>query len=457
VVDLAEARALFGPGGAWGPRNTIVYPGPEGLAEIAASGGTSRPLLTPEQRARSALFPDFLPGGDLLLVSSASGDSLEDRSIDLLTISTGERRVLVQRGTLPRYVPTGHLVFLRDGALMAVPFDVQRMESVGTPIEVLTGVRQVFWGAFSCSRDGSCVYIAGGAPDQLRVTLVDRTGASRPLPLPPSSYTSPRISPSGDKLSLWIAGARCDIEVFDIPSGRTTKLTSENDNHVPVWAPDGQRLAYISSKRGSPGYELVSRPVNGAGAEERLTAPKHYLGPIAPLSWSPLGPLVFADRGDLWSLSPSANAEPHPFAPSRFNETEPAFSPDGRWLAYVSDESGRFEVYVQPFPGPGEKHTISIAGGSEPVWNRRGQELFFRNGDQMMVVAVNTQGAFTASRPRLLFTGPFTRTAGRINYDISPDGESFVMLDSGELSGAATQVNVLLNWTEELKQLVPTK
>ena len=154
-------------------------------------------------------------------------------------------------------------------------------------------------------------------------------------------------------------------------------------------------------------------------------------------------------------MSVAADSQPRPFAPSRFNETEPAFSPDGRWLAYASDESGRFEVYVRPFPGPGEKIPISIAGGSEPAWDRHGRELFFRNGDQMMVVPVTTQPTFSAERPRLLFTGPFVRTAGRISYDVAPDAESFVMLDSGEESGAATQVDVLINWFDELKRFVP--
>jgi Tol biopolymer transport system component len=175
------------------------------------------------------------------------------------------------------------------------------------------------------------------------------------------------------------------------------------------------------------------------------------------LSWSPLGTLVFANGGDLWSLRASANEKPQPFAPSRFNEAEPAFSPDGRWLAYTSDESGRFEVYVTPFPGPGEKYPISIGGGSEPVWDRRGRELFFRNGDQMMVVEVKTQPTFNAGRPRLQFTGSFLRVPNRINYDVSPDGETFVMVDASEENGAATQVNVLLNWFEEVKRLVPTK
>jgi len=459
VVELADAGPPYGLAGAWGPADTIVYPGPMGLAEIAASGGTSRSILPPEQRAGAAsgpLFPDFLPGGDRLFVSSSSGgDAAEDRSIDLLTLSTGERRVLVQRGIMPRYLATGHLLFLRGGALMAVPFDVKRLEPVGAPVEVLTGVRQDSFGTFSCSNHGSCVYIAGGVPrSQRRVILVDRTGTARPLPLPAGNYANPRFSPSGDKLSFWMVGRRCDVDIYDIARGTTTRLTSENDNHSPAWAPDGHRIAYVSLQGGSSGYRVVARSATG-GVEEWLGPAELTVGPVTPISLSP-DTLVFADRGDLWSLPLSPNSHPRPFAPSRFNESAPAFSPDGHWLAYVSDESGRLEVYVRPFPGPGEKHSISVGGGSEPVWDRHGRELFFRNGDQMMVVAVSTQPTFSAGRPRLLFTGPFVRSAGRINYDISPDGESFVMLDSGEKSGAATEVNVLLNWYEELKRLVPT-
>ena len=462
VVELADVGPPYGLAGTWGPADTIVYPSPMGLAEIAASGGTSRPLL-PQQangvidRPRSALFPDFLPGGAALLVSSDSGgDSTEDRSIDVLKISTGERRVLLQRGIMPRYLPTGHLVFMRGGALMAVRFDVQRLETVGTPVEVLTGVRQDFFGTFSCSSYGSCVYIPGATPGQKRITLVDRAGATRSLPLAVNNYTRPRFSPSGDRLSWQIGGARCSIDVFDIGQGRTTRLTPENDNHNPVWAPDGQRIAYVSYPGDQRGYHLAARPATG-GVEERLGPTDRVVGPTTEIAWSALGAVVFADRGDLWSLSLSPGSQPAPFAPSRFTESSPTFSPDGRWLAYVSDESGRTEVYVRPFPGSGESHTISVDGGSEPVWDRRGRELFYRNGDAMMVVAVTTQPTFSAGRPRLLFTGPFVRGGDRINYDASPDGESFVMLDSGEDSGAATKINVMLNWFEELKRLVPTK
>jgi Tol biopolymer transport system component len=253
---------------------------------------------------------------------------------------------------------------------------------------------------------------------------------------------------------------RCDIEVYDIARGAMSRLTSEGDNHFPIWTPDGNRVTYVSRRAAltGGGYELLSQPANGSASGERLTSTDLKVSAVTPLSWSPQGDvLAFADRGDIWLLTTAGSREPRPFVQSRFNETTPAFSPDGHWLAYVSDESGRYEVYVQPFPGPGEKYPISTNGGIQPVWARSGRELFFRNGDEMMVAEVRPQPVFTAARPKLLFSGLFARSDGRVDYDVSPDGEQFVMLNAGEQERPATEISVLLNWFEELKARVPTK
>jgi len=268
---------------------------------------------------------------------------------------------------------------------------------------------------------------------------------------------SVRLSPAGDKLAVWVEQLRCDIEVLDLARATVTRLTSEGDNHYPIWTPDGQRITYVAQKTRLSAYDIVSRPANGSGAAEQLSPESRKFSPLTPLSWSPGGVLAFADRGAIWVMP--RNGEPRAFASSQFNESAPAFSPDGRWLAYVSDESGRYEVYVRPFPGPGEKYPVSTGGGLEPAWSRNSRELFFRNGDQMLAVQVGTGASFSASRPKVLFTGRFARarTADRINYDVSPDGEHFVMLNSGEEDRAVTQVSVLLNWFEELKQRAPVK
>ena len=226
-----------------------------------------------------------------------------------------------------------------------------------------------------------------------------------------------------------------------------------------ITSPSGARLA-ADRLHFQEAWGSGIRVVRPQGGRRRLRGSVHAtdrnLGPVTPLSYSPDGTLVFAHRDDLWSLSPS-DTEPRAFAPSRFNESAPAFSPDGRWLAYVSDESNRFEVYVRPFPGPGEEYQISMDGGSEPVWDRGGRELFFRNANQVMAVDVRTQPSFSAGRPRPLFTGPFSRGPDSIDYDISPDGESFVMVNAGAEDRPATHVNVIFNWFEELKRLVPTQ
>jgi eukaryotic-like serine/threonine-protein kinase len=456
VVTLADMAAA-NPGGDWGLNDTIVFRTVQGgLVAIPAAGGQVNTLLTPEQLAPVLIRSvQLLPGGETLLVASAPriARRADEASIEALTIRTGQRKTLVSGTSHARYLPSGHLVFLRAGTLMAVPLDLTRMELSGTPVEVMSGVRQQLFtgvGAFSCSRGGTCVYVAGGTAASRTVAIVDRSGVARPLPLPPKSYSHPRFSPAGDKLSWWLEQWNCDIEVYDIARGTVARLTSDSDNHFPIWTPDGQRITYITSKAGSEGYEIVSRPTNGGGSEEPLPGSPRNLPAIAPLSWSPAGVLAFADRGRLWMLS--SEGEPRPFDTSKFDETSPAFSPDGRWLAYVSDESGRVEVYVRPVPGPGEKYLISTAGGSQPVWARSGRELFFRNGEQMMVVDIGTKPAFSASRPRLLFTGAFI---GRPDYDVSPDGQSFVMVNSGEDDRAATQISVVFNWLEELKQRVP--
>ena len=215
-------------------------------------------------------------------------------------------------------------------------------------------------------------------------------------------------------------------------------------------------MAFIS---GVPG-NLFWQPADGSGKAERLTTSEYRQ--IAG-SWSPDGQvLAFHEVGnpttgnDLWVLRLS-DRKAQPFLRTRFNESAPQFSPDGHWLAYSSNESGRFEIYVQPYPGPGGKWQVSTDGGMEPVWNRNGRELFYRNGDKMIAVDVVTQTVFSAGKPRMLFEGPYLPSAGNSpNYDVSPDGQRFLMVKAPEREQISSQINVVQNWFEELKQKVPT-
>jgi serine/threonine-protein kinase len=200
------------------------------------------------------------------------------------------------------------------------------------------------------------------------------------------------------------------------------------------------------------GYELFSEPADGSGSPERLSKNPQNVGVVTPISWSPDGVLAFADHGDIWLLPRTGNGEPRPFFQSKFTETMPAFSSDGHWLAYVSDESGKQEVYVRPYPGPGAPYAISTEGGTEPTW--AGGELFYRSGGKIMVFKVNFKLPFSAARPTVAFAGSFLVFDGSFNYDVSSDGKRFVMFNADEQHGEP-QINFILNWFEELKERVP--
>ena len=223
-----------------------------------------------------------------------------------------------------------------------------------------------------------------------------------------------------------------------------------------MWTPDGKRVTYAAARAGKP-ENLFWKFADGSGAEERLATSEYAQRSI---SWSPDGQVLAFDEsapatgGDIWTLPLKGERKPRLFFRTPFAERNAVFSPDGHWLSYVSTESGRDEIYVQPFPGPGGKWQISSEGGTEPVWARNGRELFFRNGDKMMAVDIAAGPTFSAGKPRLVFQGQY-HTGDRPDYDVTPDGQRFLMIkDGGEES--AGQINVVLNWFEELKRKVPS-
>jgi Tol biopolymer transport system component len=462
-------------GASWGSQGMIAF-APQNvtvLQQAPDGGGTPQPLTRFEKGDVSHRWPEFLPGGKAVLFAAGpSGVNFTKAQVAVQSVATGERRNLIQGGMYPRYAPSGHLVYVQGGSLVAVPFDPQRLEVTGTAVPVVEGVLQTpSSGAaqYSFSSTGSLVYVSGGvqAPER-KLVWVNRNGAEQPLAVPARTYMFPRLSPDGRRLAVNIAEQETQIWLYDLSRETLTRLTFEGySNLVPAWTPDGKRIAFTSNKEGAA--NLFWQLADGSGGVERLTTSEYTQ---VPMSWSPDGQLLAffevnpATQRDIWVLrlgdpSPGSGQvrKAQPFLRTQFDEAVPRFSPDGRWLAYVSDESGRYELYAQPYPGPGGKWQISTEGGTEPVWNPNGRELFYRSGNKMMAVQITTQPTFSAGKPKVLFAGQYQPTPViNANYDVSPDGQRFLMLKPSESAEAApTQINVVLNWFEELKRRVPAK
>jgi len=463
---LTLAIVALPRGASWGSQGIIAFaPTTDGaLQQVSEAGGTPQLLTRLEKKDNSQRWPEFLPGGKaILFAASATTSSWVNAQVGVQSLGTGERLNLIQGGTNPRYAPSGHLVYAQGGGLTAVLFDPQRFAVKGPPVPVVERVLQSTVSGvaqYNFSSTGSLVYIPGGVESaQSRLVWVGRNGTAQPLAAPVRAYRGLRLSPDGSRVAVSIQEQESQTWLYDFSRETLTRLTFEGSaNYNPVWTPDGKRIAFNSNKEGP--VNLFWQLADGSGGLERLTTGEYNQ---APMSWSPDGQvLAFIEVNpttgrDIWMLR-MGDRKAQPFLRTPATESAPRFSPNGRWLAYVSNESGRFEIYVQPYPGPGEKWQISTEGGTEPVWNPNGRELFFRNGDKMMAADVTTQPSFSAGKPRMLFEEQFEPAPATFpNYDVSPDGQRFLMLKLVEQAEAApTQINVVLNWFEELKQKVPT-
>jgi hypothetical protein len=398
----------------------------------------------------------------------------EEAQLAVQSLVTGERKMLGD-GADARYVPTGHLVYVRAGTLMAVPFDVTRLEVTGGAVNVVSDVMQAArmpnpasnsgGGQFSVSASGALVYVPGGivpGPERSLV-WVDRTGATQPLSAPPGAYLMPRLSPDGQRLAVFTGQPDC-VWVYEIPRGTLRRLTTDEEDAWNVWTPDGKRVVFAS---GPGARNLFWKPADASGSAERLTTSDYDQ---VPSSWSPDGQtLAFVQfhpitGNDILTLSVAGDRRPRALLETGSNEQYPEFSPDGRWLAYTSDESGRAEVYVQPYPGRGPRQQVTVDGATAPAWARNGRELFYRAaGDavglmKIMAVPVTTRPTFTAGASRMLFQGRYSATYPVRGYDVTPDGRRFLMAQQQEPpSIKVTQMVLVQNWFEELKRRVRTR
>jgi hypothetical protein len=434
------------------------------LRQVSDAGGTPQLLTRLEKAETSHRWPEFLPGGKaFLFVAGLTPANWTNAKIAVQSLGTGERRDLIHAGMQPRYASSGHRVYAQGGSLVAVPFDSQLLEVTGTAVPVVEGALQsTFSGAtqYSVSATGSLVYVSGGvqAAAQSGLVWVSRNGAEKPLGAPAHAYTGPRLSPDNRRVAVGIVEQETQIWLYDLSRETLTRFTfGGTANQAISWTPNGKRITFVSNREGplNPFWQLA----DGSGGLERLTTSEYV---NVPMSWSADGQLLAFVEGhpttghDIWVMRMS-DRKAQPFLQTPFNESAPRFSPDGRWMTYVSDESGRPEIYVQPYPGPGGKWQISTEGGTEPVWNPNGRELFYRVGNKMVAVEITCQHGFSAGKPQVLFEGPYLPTPLTIpNYDVSSDGKRLLMLKPVEQAQAApTQINVVLNWLEELKQKVP--
>ncbi|MEE8200712.1 MAG: protein kinase, partial [Candidatus Acidoferrales bacterium] len=475
LCDVGQVR-----GGTWGPDDTIVFAAYEGsgLSRVSAAGGEPEPLTVLDNRIneRSHRWPFFLPNGRVVLfVAQSGGMTFDEAHIEAVVLETGERKLLHRGGTYPRYLPTGHLLFVREGTMFAAPFDLDHLEVTGKPVPVLDGfqtnpVNGV--GQYAFSQTGTLVYLSGvQAGTRSSVVWVDRKGNLTPLVADKADYEDLRFSPDGRWLAIEVnmAGAQDIVWVYDIERGTMSRLTfGEVGSYNPVWTPDGRRLAYSSAEQGDR-PNLFWKRADGVGQAERLTTSESVQ---LTSSWSPDGQVLLfneLDTTNSWDirfLRVGENTEPETFLSTPFIERNAAFSPDGRWLAYESNESGEFQVYVRPFAGPGGtpaaagKWQVSTQGGLDARWSADGRELLYRSGDKVMAVLVSAQGeSFRAGKPRQLFSGPFVNPEGPSQaWDVALGGQRFVMLQPDTKEAIAhTHLNFIFNWFDELRRLVPSE
>jgi serine/threonine-protein kinase len=462
----------------WGPNDTIVFTptvDTGGVWAVSADGGAPHPLtqVDPDAGETNHRWAQLLPRGEALLFTAGGEGNWGNSVIVVQRLDSGERKTLVRGATYGRYLPTGHLVYLRHGTLLAAPFDPTRL-ALGAEVRVAEGISQnPSSGAprLGLSDAGVLVYVTdefGAALDVSSLVWVDRNGAVQPLGAPPRPYGFPQLSPEGERVAVGIKGARAAVWVYDIPSGSLDSLTFESDgaSSIPAWAGGGDRIAFVSGPE-EP-RNLYWKAADFSDPAQRLTESRNTHDPssasrdgkwLAYTEFDPASP----GNGDLVVLSLEGDPTPQPFLRTPFFEGGGMFSPDGKWIAYTSNESGSYEVYVRPFSGPGEQRLMSAgAGGQQPVWARDGRELFFLANDRrtLMAVDVTTRPALTTSRPRRLLE--FERMEDvrppiYSMYDISPDGQRFLFVQTNEPPREPTPLVVVLNWFEELKRRVPTE
>jgi Tol biopolymer transport system component/predicted Ser/Thr protein kinase len=487
AVTLCDTQAARGA--SWGEDGSIIVTPNAGrgvgLFRVPEAGGTPQAITKPSDKGEAThRWPQILPGGQAVLFT---GNTVitghDDANIDVLSLKRGQWKMVQRGGYFPRYLASsngaGHLVYIHQGTLFAVGFDLDRLEVRGTPVPVLedvAGNAATGGGQFDVARNGTLVYLSGKSSNaRWPVAWMDSTGKTKLLLAAPGQYYTPRFSADGNRLALAVRSAGGDdIQVYDWQRDTMTRLTFTQRSTHPVWTPDAKHIAFEFQSPG--GYSIRWARADGAGEAQPLLESK---GELRPYSFSPDGKRLSyteqaVDTGwDLWTLPVDVSDPEHPkpgrpgiFLRTQFDELEPAFSPDGRWITYTSNESGGIEVYVRPFPGGtasgSGKWQISTGGGLHPIWSRNGRELFYETPDDHIMVAAYTASAdsFAANKPRPWSNTQILQPGAFQNWvlDLAPDGKRFAVFPRPESTGeqkGSVHVTVLLNFFDELRRSVP--
>jgi serine/threonine-protein kinase len=465
-ILLSKPCSLLG--GSWSDDgNFILTLESGGLGRIPPSGGKPIPIteLAPGEVFHS--WPQVLPGGKAVLFSAFTKERVDEASIQVVSLGDRRPKTLHRGGTYGRYLPSGHLLFVHDGALFALPFDIEKLEVRGAPVRILDDVAynaQFGSAHFDFSQTGTFVYRSRSAGNGLMtVEWLDNAGKTQRLLDKSDDYLHPRLSPDGGRLAVQLAG---DIWIFDSQRETLTRITFEGGVY-PAWTPDGRYILFQKPTTG----EMFYTAANGAAMPRPLMQTGYFRWPH---SFTADGKrLAYEEQNpetsqDIWTVSLESDGaglhtrDPEVFLQSSSYEKHPSISPDGQWLAYVSNESGRFQVYVQTFPEKGGKWQISNDGGMYPEWSRSSRELFFRTMDNQIMVAAYTvnEHSFVPEKPRLWSANALANAGSWANYDLSADGKRIVaLMPSGGPEGQRTQnhIIVLLNFFDELRRRVQPK
>ena len=475
-APLVLCSAQSPRGATWTTENTILYgQGAEGIWSVTGDGGKPENLVKVDA-GQFASGPQMLPGGRAILFTLAGKDP-DPGQIVIQSLDTGMRHVVLDKGTDARYLPTGHLVYALGSTLLAVPFDMATFAVTGGPVPLVEDVARPADGIlanFAVSTEGTLVYVPRDAvalaPVLRTLVWVDRQGREAPIKAPPRAYVWPRLSPDGTRVALSIAGQESDIWVWDLVRQTATRLTfGPAFDMYPVWTPDGQSVIF-SSGVGFETSNLFRRAAAGTGTVEQLT--QATIGRVYPTAVTQDGKwLIYSltppaggtagDQADLMLLPLVGDRRPQPLVQTAFTEGFGEISPDGRWLAYQSNATGQFEIYVTPFPNvTAGKWQVSTSGGTQPLWARNGQELFYESMGALMRVPLTSRSTFAAGPPSKLFDmrGFLIRAPGRL-YDIAPDGRRFLMTKTSRAADApapSARLILVQHWFEELKRRAPT-